>query len=161
GATLPLLFHHLRGHVADVGAVAGRLYSWNTVGSLLGALLGGYVLFFWLNLHAVFRVAVAALILGATLLTLQMPGRGMRVAALVLPLVTLVVLLVLPAWSPERLSAGLFRTRAATAETAHGPDAYFADRHGVDLLFYRDDPVASVAVKEYAVGPARKTRSII
>jgi hypothetical protein len=27
------------------------LYSWNTVGSLLGALLGGYVLLFWLDLH--------------------------------------------------------------------------------------------------------------
>jgi spermidine synthase len=161
GATLPLLFHHLRGRVGDVGAVAGRLYSWNTVGSLLGALLGGYVLFFWLDMHAVFRVACAALILGATLLTLQMPGRGMRIAAIVLPIVSLVVLLALPPWAPERLSAGLFRTRAATPETQHGPDAFFADKHGVDLLFYRDDPVASVAVKEYPIWDGTKTRSII
>ena len=161
GATLPLLFHHLRGRVGDVGAVAGRLYSWNTVGSLLGALLGGYVLFFWLNLHAVFRVACGALILGATLLTLQMPGRGMRVAALVLPIVSLVALLVLPPWAPERLSAGLFRNRAGLPETQHGPDAFFADRHGVDLLFYRDDPVASIAVKEYGIWGGQKTRSII
>ena len=42
GAMLPLLFHHLRDEVGDLGGVAGRLYSWNTVGSLLGALLGGY-----------------------------------------------------------------------------------------------------------------------
>lgn len=161
GATLPLLFHHLRGRVDDVGAVAGRLYSWNTVGSLLGALLGGYVLFFWLNLHAVFRVACAALILGATLLTLQMPGRGMRLTAIVLPVVTLAILLLLPPWAPERLSAGLFRSRAASPDTANGPDAFFADRHGVDLLFYRDDPVASVAVKEFPIWGGQKTRSII
>jgi spermidine synthase len=161
GATLPLLFHHLRGRVGDVGAVAGRLYSWNTVGSLLGALLGGYVLFFWLNLHAVFRVAVAALVVGATLLTLQMPGRGMRVAALVLPVLTLVTLLLLPPWSSERLSAGLFRTRQAVPETSLGPDGFFADKHGVELLFYRDDPVASVAVKEFPVWAGQKTRSII
>ncbi|MFN8603306.1 MAG: fused MFS/spermidine synthase [Candidatus Binatia bacterium] len=161
GATLPLLFHHLRGRVGDVGAVAGRLYSWNTVGSLLGALLGGYVLFFWLNLHAVFRVAVAALILGATLLTLQMPGRGMRIAAMVLPIVSLVVLLVLPPWAPERLSAGLFRNREAMPETQHGPDAFFADKHDVDLLFYRDDQVASIAVKEFPIWGGQKTRSII
>src|SRR5262245_48766538 len=42
GALLPLLFHHLRNEVGDLGRVAGSLYSWNTVGSLLGALLGGY-----------------------------------------------------------------------------------------------------------------------
>lgn len=161
GATLPLLFHHLSRSVGDLGAVAGRLYSWNTVGSLLGALLGGYVLFFWLNMHAVFRVACAALILGATLLTLQMPGRGMRIAALVLPVVTLVLLLVLPPWAPERLSAGLFRNREPMPETAHGPDAFFAESHGIDLLFYRDDPVASVAVKEYPIFDQQRTRSII
>ncbi|NIV47246.1 MAG: spermine synthase, partial [Gammaproteobacteria bacterium] len=50
GALLPLLFHELRREVRDLGSVAGRLYAWNTVGSLLGALLGGYVLLFWLDL---------------------------------------------------------------------------------------------------------------
>ena len=33
--------------------MAGRLYAWNTVGSLLGALLGGYALLFWLDLDHV------------------------------------------------------------------------------------------------------------
>jgi MFS family permease len=61
GALLPLLFHHLRNEVGDLGRVAGSLYSWNTVGSLLGALLGGYVLLFWLDLHHVYAVALAAL----------------------------------------------------------------------------------------------------
>jgi predicted membrane-bound spermidine synthase len=162
GATLPLLFHHLSGRIGDLGAVAGRLYSWNTVGSLLGALLGGYVLLFWLDLHAVFRVACGALILGATLLMLQMPGRAMRVAALVLPLVGLAALLALPAWAPERLSAGLFRNREPIPDAPEGgPDAFFADTHGVDLLFYRDDPVASIAVKEFPIWGGQKTRSII
>jgi predicted membrane-bound spermidine synthase len=161
GATLPLLFHHLRGSAGDVGAVAGRLYSWNTVGSLLGALLGGYVLFFWLDLHVVFRVAVGALIVGATVLTLAMPGRGMRIAACVLPLAALAVLVLLPAWSQERLSAGLFRSREATALTGSGADAFFADQQNVEILFYRDDPVASIAVKEFPVWAGQKTRSII
>jgi len=161
GATLPLLFHHLRGSVGDVGAVAGRLYSWNTVGSLLGALFGGYVLFFWLDLHAVFRVACGALIVGATLLTLQMPGRAMRRGATVLPVLTLAVLILLPAWRPERISAGFFRTRTEQSWTHAGPDAFFAAAKDVDVLFYRDDPVASVAVKEFPLGDGRRTRSII
>lgn len=161
GATLPLLFHHLRGSVGDVGAVAGRLYSWNTVGSLLGALVGGYVLFFWLDLHVVFRVAVGALVAGATLLTLSMPGRGMRAAAAVLPVAALAVLFLLPAWSAERISAGLFRTREASPSSAVGADAFFAEDHGVEILFYRDDPVASVAVKEFPIWGGQRTRSII
>src|SRR5439155_840716 len=44
GATLPLLFHTLRREFGDLGSQAGRLYSMNTVGSLLGALIGGYAL---------------------------------------------------------------------------------------------------------------------
>ena len=50
--------------------MAGSLYSWNTVGSLLGALLGGYALLFWLDLHHVYRIAIAALVLAAGLLTI-------------------------------------------------------------------------------------------
>src|SRR6185436_13458205 len=57
GATLPLLFHHLRERSGDLGALAGRIYSWTTIGSLFGALLGGYALLFWLDLHQVFRIA--------------------------------------------------------------------------------------------------------
>jgi spermidine synthase len=161
GATLPLLFHHLRSSVGDLGAVAGKLYSWNTVGSLLGALLGGYVLFFWVDMHAVFAVACAALIAGATILTLLMPGRRLQLAAPVLAVATLAVLLALPDWPPERLSAGLFRTRTAQERTYLGPDAFFADTGGVELLFYRDDPVASIAVKEFPIWGGRKTRSIV
>jgi spermidine synthase len=55
GALLPLLFHEMRRDVRDLGAVAGRLYAWNTFGSLLGALLGGYLLLFWLDLHHIYR----------------------------------------------------------------------------------------------------------
>ena len=71
GAMLPLLFHALRREVGDLGSQAGRLYSVNTIGSLLGALIGGYALLFWLDLHHVYRIAVAALVLAAALVTLQ------------------------------------------------------------------------------------------
>jgi spermidine synthase len=65
GAVLPLMFHALRERVGDLGAAAGRLYSWNTLGSLLGALIGGYALLFWLDLHHTFRIAMAAIAIAA------------------------------------------------------------------------------------------------
>lgn len=159
GALLPLLFHDLRRERGDLGSVAGRLYSWNTVGSLAGALLSGYALLFWLDLHHTYRIAVLALATGATLLTLRaLPGA--RTRALVLVGLALVVLGVAmqPAWAPERLAAGLFRSNRPTHGTS-GPDAFFAanaDR-AASVLFYDDDPSATISVMEIRPG----SRSIV
>ncbi len=40
GATLPLLTHALSAHDAHFGRVLGRLYGWNTLGGVFGALVG-------------------------------------------------------------------------------------------------------------------------
>jgi predicted membrane-bound spermidine synthase len=146
GALLPLLFHELRREVGNLGAVAGRLYAWNTVGSLLGALLGGYALLFWLDLHHVYRIALAALAAEAGLLvvltgTARAPWAGLGVLA------TVAALCVLPPWSPVRLTAGLFRERTARPETYLGADAFFArPRPGEKIVFHDDDPTSTVSV---------------
>jgi predicted membrane-bound spermidine synthase len=147
GAILPLLFHHLRREVADLGAVAGRLYSWNTLGSLLGALLGGYALLFVLDLHHVYRLALAALGLSATLLTLRVL-RTPPLATLALGLApVLLALALLPPWRAERLSSGLFRVASDLRETGDDADTFYArTRKDLKLLFHDDDPVSTVAV---------------
>ena len=163
GALLPLLFHELRREPGDLGAVVGRLYSWNTLGSLSGALLGGYLLLSWLDLHAVYRVAVAALAVGAALLT-ALSLRGTRAyASLALLVPALGALVLLPAWEPYRLSAGLFREREPTVGTGEGPRAFFAARKRAKYLFYEDDPTSSVAVLEapHRLSQGRVTRQII
>ena len=86
GAVLPLMFHALRERVTNLGDVAGRLYSWNTLGSLLGALLGGYALLFWLDLHHTYRIAMAAIALAAMLATLRSLDAGRLAPALILAL---------------------------------------------------------------------------
>lgn len=146
GALLPLLFHHLRGEVGNLGSVAGRLYSWNTVGSLVGALLGGYLLLFWLDLHQIYRLALAALVLESVLLTGRLFRISNRAIALVL-LPALIGLYALPAWAPKRLSAGLFRIRAPQANSFVGPDAHFTDTTKNPVVFYDDGPTATVTVR--------------
>ncbi|MEE9609304.1 MAG: fused MFS/spermidine synthase, partial [Myxococcota bacterium] len=149
GATLPLLFHGLRREFGDLGAAAGRLYSWNTLGSFLGALLGGYALLFWMDLHAVFRLAVAALAVAAVLVTVRVLEVGRLAAIAVLLAPVLLALLLLPPWSSQRLAAGLFRMRAAGPHTYDGPGRFFAGfQPRLTIPFYEDDPIASVAVKE-------------
>jgi predicted membrane-bound spermidine synthase len=162
GAALPLIFHHLRREVGDLGGVAGRLYSWNTVGSLLGALLGGYLLLYWIDLHQVYRLATAAVAVGALLVTFRVLDVSRLLAALLLLVPLLAQLVLLPAWSPERLASGLYRTRSPTPRTFAGPDAFFA-KH--ELLasypFYDDDPTASIAVKEEPLEDGTFDRAIV
>ena len=159
GALLPLLFHELRREVRDLGWIAGRLYAWNTIGSLLGALIGGYVLLFWLDLHQVYRVAMAALAIGASILTLLVLRPLPRVVPVFILVPTLGAILLLPAWSPDQLASGLFRARAPLQFSFRGPEHLFEHRKRGKVIFYDDDPISSVAVLEPDAGPG--SRSIV
>ncbi|MHC4934088.1 MAG: fused MFS/spermidine synthase, partial [Planctomycetota bacterium] len=147
GAVLPLLFHRLRHEVGELGDLAGRLYSWNTVGSLLGALLGGYLLFFWLDLHEVYRIALAGVLVAAVLLSARVLGRGSILTWASLSAAALVGFALLPAWPPEPFALGLFRMRGPTPLTHAGPAAFYRDRaERMEVLFYEDDATNSIAV---------------
>src|SRR5262245_53195154 len=161
GALLPLLFDRLRREVGDLGAVAGRIYAWNTVGSLLGALLGGYVLLFWLDLHQVYRIALAAIAASAAI-SIALTGRSTPRAVGLLALApALAALFWLPRWDPMRIGLGLFRDRQPNAATYQGPDAYFTRRTRGETLFYDDDPNSTVTVIGYpAEGDPRVNRGI-
>ncbi len=146
GALLPLLFNELRRETGDLGSLAGRLYAWNTVGSLLGALLGGYVLLFWLDLHHVYRIALGALALGAAIsMALTERATPLR-AGLFVVAPAFAALFLLPAWDPVRLYAGLFRQRTPGPSTFLGPDAFFDQRRSGNIIFHDDDPTSSVTV---------------
>ncbi len=146
GALLPLLFHELRREVRELGSVAGSLYAWNTLGSLLGALLGGYVLLFWLDLHHIYRIAMLALTLAASILTFLVLRGRLRIAVMLLSIPAMAAIVQLPAWSPERLSAGLFRSRSQGALSFLGPDRLFAERDIGDIVSYDDEPTSTVTV---------------
>jgi len=165
GALLPLLFHHLRGELSDLGAVAGRLYSWNTVGSLLGALLGGQLLLLFLDLDGVYRVALAALVLEAAILTVLVQRVSAPLVALFVVLPALAGLWMSPGWSPDQLAAGLFRRHERSEEDFHGADAFF-ERNAEQLqkrniVFHEDDPTSTISVSEGPRVDGRLNRSII
>jgi len=158
GASLPLIFHRLRHEVGDLGAIAGRLYSWNTAGNLLGALLGGYLLLLWLDLDEVYRLALGTLTLAAVLLTFRTTG-GRRSVALGLVAACTAGVAVLPGWDPHRLASGLFRVRTAGALSDEGADRFFGAIPRT-VQFYTDDPVASIAVKS-SVEKGRRHLAIV
>ncbi len=151
GATLPLIFHHLRNEWGDLGAVAGRLYGWNTLGSLLGALIGGYALLYWLDLHHIYRIALLALIAAAGILTLTLTSQ--RAIAWVAIVGCMVFAISQPAWAPRKLSAGLFNLRRAFTHSRGGPaeffDHYLNERPADFLVFHSDGPTSTVSVEQF------------
>lgn len=149
GALLPLLFHELRREIGQLGAVAGRLYAWNTVGSLLGALLGGYLLLAFVDLHHVYRIATLALAVTAVLLSVRLLAFPGITACAVGLVVTSMVTLNQGPWSPRRTATGVFRTRAETPDTWQGADAFFARwRSASEIVFFDDDPTSTVTAIE-------------
>jgi spermidine synthase len=132
--------------VGELGELAGRLYSWNTVGSLLGALLGGYLLFFWFDLHEIYRIALASVLIAAVILTARVFAVP-RVMSAALAAAGLAGILGMPSWSPEPFSLGLFRMRGPTPQTHAGPEVFFRERARLlEVLFYEDDATNSIAV---------------
>ncbi len=165
GATLPLIFDHLRRRYGELGQAAGRLYSWNTIGSLLGALVGGYTLLLWLDLHHVYRIATAALALGGCLLVVAQrrdPRQSGFGAAAAIALLGLAVRLWwLPGWLPEDLASGLYRLRGPVEGEERGPAFLRGEIFKTKkIIFYDDDPGASVSVFEFKGGSGEVARSL-
>jgi spermidine synthase len=157
GASLPLLFDRLRSARPDLGGVAGRLYAWNTLGSVLGALIGGYALFWWLDLHEVYRVAAGAIAAALALLVAEGVWRPAGAALLAAALAGLALL---PAWPAERISSGAYRVREALPLTDAGADAFFGGPQPT-ILFEEDDPSATITVKEFLSFDGRKDRNLV
>jgi predicted membrane-bound spermidine synthase len=55
GASLPILVADLARRWRNIGRATGQLYAVNTLGAALGALLSGFVLFYWLTLVHITR----------------------------------------------------------------------------------------------------------
>jgi predicted membrane-bound spermidine synthase len=72
GATLPLLVRALSASESDFGRVLGRLYGWNTLGAVAGALAGEGLLIGWFGLRGTgFAAALLNVLAAASALSLS------------------------------------------------------------------------------------------
>lgn len=107
GMNLPLLFNYLRSRSQHLSHTAGRLYAINTLGSVLGSMLGGYYLFLFFRWGEVFKINM--LLVGVTLLMILFAGKPLlerwkQKAGLAL--VLMISVLWLPAWDDSRFVPG-------------------------------------------------------
>ncbi len=147
GATLPLTFDAARKSLGSVGRQAGGLLAWNAVGSLLGGLLGGYLLLARLNLGETYLVALATILVSVWIVA---PGVGRR--AIVSAAVLTIAVVALAAWfpyDPLRFAVGTFRLREPIGQDRRGPSAFYETYYrNRTVVAYRDEPQGTFAVVE-------------
>lgn len=147
GATIPLVFHELKRDLARVGAHSGLLFSWNTAGNLLGSLIGGIVFYYVLNNARVFLMATLFAACSAGLAGWYVSKKH-AILPIGLMLVALWFLMVTPWYNQQHFVMGTFFQQTPWTFSFQGATVFFAKFLRGKVLFYKDDPISSVAVLE-------------
>ncbi len=108
GALFPFASRLLQSVQHERGADVGRVYAWNTAGSLLGSLAAGFLLVEILGSQKTLALAcIGSLSLGVAGLVLA-PGKIFRpVAGVAAALLSLVIPLCTPSWDIYRMTTGV------------------------------------------------------
>lgn len=150
GASFPAAARVAMASVQDVGGQLGRVYLWNTAGTVLGALLGGLLLLPAIGLEGNFLVGLACNLLAAGVALWATGDQGSPLRRLRPLVVGVVVAAAFAAstrgWATTVAASGRYRewnrTFASFDEFRGEVEARSTVR------FYRDDVFASVLVAE-------------
>ncbi len=126
----------------DMGRGVGRVTAWNTLGTVAGAFLGGFVLIPRIGMRASLTLAAAATAVAGVLALSRSTARAWRTRGLVAAGAALVVALLLPAW-PRNLLAmgtGFYATMYGDVQGLRD-----AERRS-ELLFYKDGIATTLSV---------------
>jgi len=147
GATFPLAVKAVKMDLSNDGGMIGKLYSFNTVGCILGSLLTGIVILprlgFRMTLNLGITLAISAAV-SAVLFSGRSSASSVR-GKLVVTISALcaVTLFIMPDWDHKLLNIGSFyRLRGATYETIKNLISNYK------VLFYRESISATVYVVE-------------
>ncbi|MFC1629100.1 fused MFS/spermidine synthase [Gemmatimonadota bacterium] len=145
GAVLPFATDVASRLSHQIGRPVGRVFAMNTLGTILGALLGGLLLLPWLGIRLTLEVGIGINIaFGLWVLSLNpnIPRRTLH-AVYAGGAVLLLGLLVLPAWNLSAYASGVFRDRTQSGEVRQ---QYLNSIQNLDILFYEEDVNGTVAV---------------
>lgn len=147
GATLPIAAQAAAGDVRALGRRLGDIYAWNTLGNVLGAVVGGLWAMSWWGLQGAFVVGGLLNALAGLVPLVASREGARRTAAPALAVGAAMLLLALTPFDASLLSRGTFRARGVD------PGSYdqFAKKllDGSEVLFREDGASATVEVHRY------------
>lgn len=140
-------------NLPGMGRGIGRVMAWNTIGTVAGAFLGGFVLIPQLGLRASLTAAAGATAVGGVLALRRLGSRSWTRAGFAAAAAALAVALLLPAWPRNLLAQGagfyaaIFGTEQALLDAARDSE----------ILYYKDGIATTLSVDRQ--GPYRFYRS--
>jgi spermidine synthase len=153
GATLPLLFKEGIDRATLLGRRVGVVYGANTLGCVVGAIVGGYLALRYLNLDGVMRLCIGVSSLAVFLVAYRHRGVFQRVVILTSASMIFVSTFLLPPWPNYAMGRGTFRAHSATATTFKGFAEFYKEIvRGYEFEGYKDDPNSTIAVISYGDG---------
>ncbi len=156
GAAFPLASRLFVRQSASVGKSVGTLYASNTIGNILGAFAGGFILIPLAGIENTLLVAVMINIaVGGLFLfqsrTLSMTRRGVEAGAAAA--VALAAIILMPSWNAAEMSFGPFyEAMKHSKRIARSPAELRAIEAERKVLFHKEDVSATVTVKELPGG---------
>ncbi len=146
GAAFPFALRAAARDAASTPRIAALLYATNTVASVLGSLVAGFLLVPLLGLQRTIEVAALLLAIGGFVLAwVSRPGRVTIVSAAAALVLVCAIAGTAPRWDTALLAAGAYKY----APYVQGPDLESALRAG-ELLYYRDGAAGTVSVRRVA-----------
>lgn len=146
GATFPLVVATLDRGLDRLGRDVGAIYGANTLGTIAGSIVTGFVLVRALGLQATVVAAAAAnLAVGVAVVWISPDARRRhRVGAGAAAAGFAAIALAAPHWDPQMMTAGVGVYAESFVE--QGPDALRALSRGRELIFYDEGIGTTVAV---------------
>ncbi len=146
GAALPLatdVAARLRGRI---GMPVGRVFSANTAGTILGALVGGLLLLPGLGVNNTLLAGILLnIVFGMWVLSLSplITVRRWRMMAVSVSTAFLLLLVISPGWSRLALANGVYRPRG---DSEQAREAFEREIQNQELVFYDEDVNGTTAV---------------
>ncbi len=153
GGVFPTAIRICTRRVESVGRSVGNVYAANTVGNILGAFAGGFLLIPWLGIQRTIAVAVVVnLILGITiLLSGASPTRVRKFVTVgVAALLLVAVVPAMPSWDPVIMSSGAYLYADMYMNEARSWDVSKEDaiRLFGTVLYHKEGVATTVTVRQ-------------
>jgi spermidine synthase len=142
GKILPLLYAFIKKDSKSFGKDVGTLYFMNTVGTFIGSVVFGYLLFNFLQIEQIYKIILVILCLATVILTWNLKTKKI----IVLSIVIIILVVQFPFYRNNHIS-GLFRYIKPIPGLHFNNIFEAAKRKTInEVIYFKDDPNTTVSV---------------
>lgn len=150
GITLPVIVEIVREYKQGIGASVGRVFSVNTVGTVLGSVLTGLLFIPWLGMRGTFELGIFINLAGAAALAYFTPDKtkaNRYILAGSAAVVFVMILSLTPDWNVKLSMASVFRRLSVEPPKTYAQFLEVMEQR--DVLYYKEGMNANVSIVQY------------